>query len=168
MYDVIFVALKNDPGDAALLLHASRAAGAEPGTGAPNAEAAPTTAAPDRSGAADRATSRPTLIVAHAVHSHTRDATAFLRSDAEAYLEEVAAPLRAQGFQVQTLVVEGEPAEAIRDAATKSGAELIVMGSHGHSQVRHFLLGSVTEAVIRGSDIPVLVVRPGRGRNTGT
>lgn len=147
MYGVIFVALKNDPGDEALLLHASRAAGGPP---------------------APLATPRPTLIVAHAVHSHTRDATAFLRSDAETYLDEVAGPLRAQGFHVQTLVVEGEPAEAIRDAAAESGAELIVMGSHGHSQVRHFLLGSVTEAVIRGSEIPVLVVRPRPGEHAGT
>ena len=99
------------------------------------------------------------------MHSHSRDATSFLRADAEAYLEEAARPLRDQGFRVQTVVVEGEPAEAITGAAAESGADLIVMGSHGHSQVRHFLLGSVTEAVIRGSEIPVLVVRPGPGED---
>ncbi|MHB9148886.1 MAG: universal stress protein [Thermoleophilia bacterium] len=183
MYSVIFVALKNDSGDGALLVHAARAGGGAPGTGVPNAmpAAAPgadapgtpatpqaAAAAPALSGAAAPAAASPTLILAHAVHSHTRDATSYLRSDAEAYLDEVAGPLRAQGFHVQTLVVEGEPAEAIRGAAAESGAELIVMGSHGHSQVRHFLLGSVTEAVIRGSEIPVLVVRPGPGESGET
>lgn len=135
MYRVVFVPLKNDPGDAALLRHATQAAGS--------------------SGAV--------LVLAHAIHSHTRDATAILRADAETYLDEVARSLATRGLEVRTLVVEGEPAEAIRDAAAESGADLIVMGSHGHSQVRHFLLGSVTEAVIRGSGIPVLVVRPNPG-----
>ncbi len=179
MYDVIFVPLKNDPDDGALLQHAARAAGAwagAPEAGAPSQARAATpepsvkkvpavvpgqSEAPTAATAPARTAPKPTLILAHAVHSHARDATSYLRADAETYLEEAARPFRDQGFRVQTLVVEGEPAEAIRGAAAESGADLIVMGSHGHSQVRHFLLGSVTEAVIRGSEIPVLVVRPG-------
>ena len=166
MYDVIFVPLKNDPDDGALLAHAARAAGVAPGaSAAPGAPGGP--AAPE-SRAGIPPAPRATLILAHVVHSHARDATTYLRADAEAYLEEVARPLAERGFDVQTLVVEGEPAEAIRGAAAESGADLIVMGSHGHSQVRHFLLGSVTEAVIRGSEIPVLVVRPGPGNDGET
>lgn len=132
MYTVVLVPLKNDPGDAALLRHAAQAAGS--------------------AGAS--------LVLLHAIHSHSRDATAFLRTEAEAFLGEMARSPLLAGLDVSTLVIEAEPAEAIRGAAATTGADLIVMGSHGHSQVRHVLLGSVTEAVIRGSALPVLVVRP--------
>ena len=54
----------------------------------------------------------------------------------------------------------GEPADGILRAARAVDADLIVMASHGHSQVRHFLLGSVTEAVARSDTFPVLLVRP--------
>jgi nucleotide-binding universal stress UspA family protein len=41
----------------------------------------------------------------------------------------------------------------------KQGCDLIVMGTHGHSWVKHRLFGSVTEAVVRQARCPVLVVK---------
>ena len=40
-------------------------------------------------------------------------------------------------------------------------ADLIVMGTHGRRGLKHFLLGSVAEVVLREASIPVLVVRSG-------
>jgi nucleotide-binding universal stress UspA family protein len=52
--------------------------------------------------------------------------------------------------------VEGQPAEVLTGAARD--AELLVLGSHGHSRVWHTVLGSVSEACIRQSSCPVVVI----------
>ena len=53
----------------------------------------------------------------------------------------------------------GRVADLIADEAKKWRAELIVMGTHGRGGWRHAVLGSDAEAVVHGSDIPVLLVR---------
>jgi nucleotide-binding universal stress UspA family protein len=53
-------------------------------------------------------------------------------------------------------VVEGMPARALTAAARR--ADLLVLGSHGHSRLRHTVLGSVSEECIRLATCPVLVV----------
>ncbi|MGL4574564.1 MAG: universal stress protein [Burkholderiaceae bacterium] len=53
----------------------------------------------------------------------------------------------------------GAPAVEILKAADKVKADLIVMGSHGHSAISSLLLGSVTQKVLAGAKVPVLVVR---------
>jgi hypothetical protein len=55
--------------------------------------------------------------------------------------------------------VEGDPAAAICDLATKVGIDLIVMSSHGRTGLSHLLLGSVTEEVMRRAPCPVFVVK---------
>jgi nucleotide-binding universal stress UspA family protein len=60
---------------------------------------------------------------------------------------------------VDVALVEGRPAAAILEAASDAHAGAIVMGTHGRSGVRRMFLGSVAEAVVRESPIPVLVVR---------
>ncbi len=71
---------------------------------------------------------------------------------------EWAAPLREQGLDVETVMVEGKPAEAILAAAAEKDVGLIVLGRRGWGKVKRFMLGSVTEDVVRRSEIPVLVV----------
>ena len=56
--------------------------------------------------------------------------------------------------------MSGEPAASIVAAARESRADLVVMATHGHREVRHLLMGSVTEDVVRSSSTPVLLVRP--------
>jgi nucleotide-binding universal stress UspA family protein len=79
--------------------------------------------------------------------------------DCQTYLETVAAPLREQGRDVETLVAFGNPAEQILALAT--AAELVVMGSHGHGDLKRFVLGSVADEVARHAPVPVMVVRGG-------
>ena len=60
---------------------------------------------------------------------------------------------------VREEVVHGVPHEAILAYAEDEGMDLIVMGTHGHTGLDRYLLGSVTEKVVRTSDVPVLTVR---------
>jgi nucleotide-binding universal stress UspA family protein len=53
----------------------------------------------------------------------------------------------------------GDPYEEIIDYAETEGVDMIVMGTHGRSGLDRFLLGSVTEKVVRTADAPVLTVR---------
>jgi len=62
-------------------------------------------------------------------------------------------------WRVETRFVEGGAQEAVLRAAHACEADLIVVGSRGLSGVRHLLLGSVAERLVRCSDIPVIVAR---------
>jgi nucleotide-binding universal stress UspA family protein len=64
---------------------------------------------------------------------------------------------------VDSYVTEGEAAATIVDTARDTTTDLIVMSSHGYSGLSRWMLGSVTERVIRAAPCPVLVVR-GRQR----
>ena len=57
---------------------------------------------------------------------------------------------------VTTRVVFGESTEVLLDSA--QNADLLVLGSHGHSRLHHAVLGSVAEACVRGGSCPVVVV----------
>jgi nucleotide-binding universal stress UspA family protein len=61
-------------------------------------------------------------------------------------------------IEVKTGIAPGEPAVEIVQTARQGGHDLIVMGTHGRSGLRHVLLGSVAERVVRTSHCPVLTV----------
>jgi nucleotide-binding universal stress UspA family protein len=61
--------------------------------------------------------------------------------------------------EVDVRVIEGLPVDAIRKTAKESHADLIVMGTHGCSGLNRLMLGSVTERLLRESEVPVLTVR---------
>ena len=61
--------------------------------------------------------------------------------------------------QVNTFIREGSPSEEICQHAKDRSIDLIVMATHGRQGLPRFFLGSVTERVIRLSDIPVLTFR---------
>jgi nucleotide-binding universal stress UspA family protein len=48
-------------------------------------------------------------------------------------------------------------ADAVMGAASEIGAGLLVMGGYGHSRLRELVFGGVTEHVIRGAALPVLM-----------
>jgi len=60
---------------------------------------------------------------------------------------------------VETLLVEGLPFIQVVNAAREGNFDLIVMGTHGRTGIRHVLLGSVAERVVRTAPCPVLTVR---------
>lgn len=84
-----------------------------------------------------------------------------MRDAATRQLEEVAEGLRQRGMRVTTQVqVHRHPAEAILAYANEIDARLIAMASRGRGPARRFLLGSVTDKVVRGAAVPVLVFAP--------
>ena len=68
----------------------------------------------------------------------------------------------AQGVTAQTSVIEAQSIyRGILDTADSTGADLIVMGSHGRRGLEKLVLGSVTAQVLSHAQLPVLVVRSG-------
>ncbi len=63
------------------------------------------------------------------------------------------------GVNVETHIIEALPADGILREAASTGADLIVMGTHGRSGFNRWMLGSVTERILRESSVPLLTVR---------
>ena len=83
-----------------------------------------------------------------------------IRDQARNYLEAKMAELRKRGVeQISYLLQEGVAADEIVSVADHTPESLIVMCSHGRSGVKRWVLGSVTETVVRHSSSPVLVIR---------
>jgi nucleotide-binding universal stress UspA family protein len=57
------------------------------------------------------------------------------------------------------LVVEGTARDGIVAVAQSRHIDLIVMGTHGRTGLKHLMLGSVAEVVVRTADCPVVTVR---------
>ena len=68
--------------------------------------------------------------------------------------------LRGDGFDVTALLHSGPVVKIILKAAKKHKADIIVMGSHGHSAVYQILVGSISEGVLHKAPCPVLLVPP--------
>ena len=81
------------------------------------------------------------------------------RESARTWLNEQLTPAEQASFRSTELVVPGPPARTIVDYAKANDIDLIVMGTHGRSGVKHLLLGSVSERVVRTAACPVLTVR---------
>jgi len=80
-----------------------------------------------------------------------------------AYLEGVAARLRANGLKVTSVLALGNPPTEILRTAEAEGCDLIAMTSHGHKLLGDLFLGSTIERVRHNTMIPILVVRAGSG-----
>lgn len=99
-----------------------------------------------------------------------RNAVAHERREEHRDVQELARTLREGGIAAKGVLVQGPIAEAIVERAERLEADLIVVGSHRRGRVARAVLGSVSEAVVRASTRPVLVVPAGQeggGRVTG-
>jgi len=81
------------------------------------------------------------------------------QAKAENLFEELQELADEAGVDVETAVEVGKPVRTIVEYAENEEIDQIVMGSHGRSGVTRILLGSVAEAVVRRSPVPVTVVR---------
>jgi nucleotide-binding universal stress UspA family protein len=66
---------------------------------------------------------------------------------------------RAAGARATFLVWEGDPADAVLDAASAEAVDVIVLGSHGRGRLGRLILGSTSKRVTESARCPVLVVR---------
>jgi nucleotide-binding universal stress UspA family protein len=81
------------------------------------------------------------------------------RAAARKKLDAGAAALRSQGVEPETHLTEVPAAPAIADLAREISADLVVIGTRGHTGLKHVLLGSVAERTLRLAPCPVLTVK---------
>jgi nucleotide-binding universal stress UspA family protein len=83
-----------------------------------------------------------------------------IKDEANSYLNSRATWLRQQGVaEVSTVIIEGSAADAIISMARKTPDNLVAMSPYGRSGLQRWILGSVTEKVVRHCEDPVLIVR---------
>jgi nucleotide-binding universal stress UspA family protein len=80
------------------------------------------------------------------------------RAEAESYLHGIRGQWSHTGVPIETRVSVGAPPEMILKAADGANADLIAMSTHGRSGLDRFLYGSVAEAVLRGTQMPLLLI----------
>jgi nucleotide-binding universal stress UspA family protein len=86
------------------------------------------------------------------------------REEGEEATADIAAAAENRGLEVVTAIEEGSPAGTIVGYAEDEAIDMVVMGTHGRSGVDRYVLGSVTEQVVRRSEVPVLTVNIARQR----
>lgn len=72
-----------------------------------------------------------------------------------------------KGVTISQLMINDIPGEAIPEAAEETKADLVVVGTHGHTGLKRMLLGSVAETVVRSTETNVLVSRKGPNGSGG-
>jgi nucleotide-binding universal stress UspA family protein len=94
-------------------------------------------------------------------HSALRfeDIVRSIRADAKKQMDAVERELKGNGFTVKVKIERGIPFQIILRVEHEEDVSAIVIGSHGKSNIKEMLLGSVSEAVVRKSKKPVLVVK---------
>ncbi len=82
------------------------------------------------------------------------------KEGAEGYLANIAQELKKKEIKVTTMVKTGQQvALEIIDYAKESGADLIVMCTHGRSGITRWMLGSVAQKVLSRAETPILLIR---------
>ncbi|HPA84981.1 MAG TPA: universal stress protein [Deltaproteobacteria bacterium] len=111
-----------------------------------------------------------TVIIVHVIDARTLDLLVYapahymtiekdLREDAENKMAIVRKRLEKSGFDVIIRIEIGIPADVILQLEKEEDVSVIVLGSHGKSNIKEMFLGSVSERVIRSALKPVLVVK---------
>lgn len=90
-----------------------------------------------------------------------------VKADRRAIVEDCANELTERGITTRSTVETGIPYEKVLESVSEYDVDLVVMGTHGRTGVERYLLGSVTEKVVRRSDAPVLTI-PGTGSGAVT
>ena len=78
---------------------------------------------------------------------------------AEKYITKMVSGFKYEGVKVQGEVLTGKAGETLAEYASKNGADLIVIATHGRSGVSRWVWGSVADRILRSACVPVLMVR---------
>ena len=82
-----------------------------------------------------------------------------LREQAKDLVAKAAEKLRNANFNVSTELVEGDPKSQIIDISKQWRADMIILGSHGRTGLNRFLMGSVSQTVVRHAHCSVEIIR---------
>ena len=95
--------------------------------------------------------------------SYTEEEMELIKQRITAYLDKTADNLKQRGIVITTLIRTGNAADEILKTAEEIKADLIAMSTHGRSGLKRLAFGSITDKVIRGANVPVLLVRAAEG-----
>jgi nucleotide-binding universal stress UspA family protein len=101
----------------------------------------------------------PVAEVDNALLAQLGEVSAAMRAEEAVRLADKLAEIQALGLPAAVISRVGPPDEVLAGAAHDEGAQLIVVGTHGHTGVARFLLGSVANATVRRAPCDVLIVR---------
>ena len=83
----------------------------------------------------------------------------YIKRKSRQYLEKIGENLKSKGATVKTKVATGNATQEIIKAADEVKADMVAMSTHGRSGLSRLTFGSITAKVLRGGNVPVLVVR---------
>lgn len=89
---------------------------------------------------------------------HERDFRAKTLRDERRQLESIAKDLKERGIDVVVELIQGPTIEVLLKEIATNEIDLAIVGSHGHGALFNLVVGSVTQAILKASQIPVLVV----------
>jgi nucleotide-binding universal stress UspA family protein len=89
-----------------------------------------------------------------ALHAYQEEAKRRAAEKLEALLESMKVGLP----DTTTQIAEGSPLHCLLEYVKESGADFVVLGSHGHGVIASLLLGSVAEGMVRKAAVPTLIV----------
>ena len=95
--------------------------------------------------------------------SYTEEELNIIKQRVLNYLDKTTQSIECKGVTINTIVRMGNAADEILKAADEIHADLIAMSTHGRSGLRRLAFGSITDKVLHGTSIPVLMVRAAEG-----
>lgn len=78
------------------------------------------------------------------------------------YLRDKVKTVKNRGIEGSFRVMVGDPADSIKKCCKEDNIDLVVMNANNRGWLKRAIMGSVTDEVLRTSDVPVLVLRAGR------
>ncbi|MFC2033448.1 universal stress protein [Chloroflexota bacterium] len=81
------------------------------------------------------------------------------------YIQEILKSSEKDNHNINSVISSGDPAEKIVDYSVKKGINLILMGTHGRSSLKRWILGSIADKVISSSMVPVALLTTSEDKN---
>ncbi len=99
------------------------------------------------------------LVVLHIIDEKLIYPYEVLEEEGKIILKKASKKAEEQDITVETVLIVGDPTHDMSKIVEKTGADLVVLGTHGKAGLEKFLMGSVAENVIKTVKVPVLLVK---------
>jgi len=99
------------------------------------------------------------LVVVHVIDEKLIYPFEVLEEEGNTILDEAARKGKDEGVDVEQVLIVGSPAHDMEKIVEKTGADLVVIGTHGKTGIRKILMGSVAENTIKTVKVPVLLAK---------